>query len=255
MKYLIKVSEHFYSIQGEGSTAGKPSVFLRQQACNLMCGGQATVKDKELHDGATWRCDTIETWLKGHSYITTQVVNGLFTRYAEAFLNGAQLVITGGEPLLQQDQIPALVSGLKDKLKKDIRVEIETNGTIKPLMEPSASAYVDQFNISPKLSNSGMPVDRRINPDALKYLTWFAQSGHAIFKFVVTQNKPDLDEILYDYVTAYKIPHDKIWLMPGCSTREEYEKNAPTVAELCKKYGFNFSGRLQINLWNQTTGV
>ena len=61
----LPIAETFYSIQGEGITTGYPSVFVRLAGCNLMCGGQGTQFDGELHDGATWRCDTIEVWMKG----------------------------------------------------------------------------------------------------------------------------------------------------------------------------------------------
>ena len=63
----LAVSEVFYSIQGEGPTTGYPAVFVRLGGCNLMCGGEGTQKDKELHDGATWRCDTIEVWMKSRA--------------------------------------------------------------------------------------------------------------------------------------------------------------------------------------------
>jgi len=61
----IRISEHFYSLQGEGKTMGVPAIFVRLQACNLLCGGYGTQKDGKLHDGATWRCDTLDVWTKG----------------------------------------------------------------------------------------------------------------------------------------------------------------------------------------------
>lgn len=61
-KQEIAISEDFYSIQGEGITMGMPSLFVRLGGCNLLCGGAGTQKDKMLHNGATWRCDSIEEW-------------------------------------------------------------------------------------------------------------------------------------------------------------------------------------------------
>jgi hypothetical protein len=63
----LAISEVFYSIQGEGITTGTPSVFVRLGGCNLMCGGMGTQFDNELHNGASWRCDTIEVWMKAQS--------------------------------------------------------------------------------------------------------------------------------------------------------------------------------------------
>jgi len=249
-KNKINVSEIFSSLQGEGSTAGKPSVFLRLQACNLMCGGMGTQKDKELHNGATWRCDTIEVWMEGEGYNTHELATDLFDDYANQFLSDSQLVITGGEPLLQQDQFHTLVGELQSLLAKEIRVEIETNGTIVPEID----SLVDQYNVSPKLSNSGMPKERRITPEAMRHLASRARHNRAIFKFVVTRES-DVEEILSDYIEQFGMPKDKIWLMPGCSNQREFADNAPLVAKVCQEQGFNFSSRLQINLWNETTGV
>ena len=50
----IKIAEHFYSIQGEGRTAGYPAIFIRLSGCNLLCGGAGTQTDGKLHNGATW---------------------------------------------------------------------------------------------------------------------------------------------------------------------------------------------------------
>lgn len=243
----IKVSEMFYSIQGEGPTMGKPAVFLRLQSCNLMCGGQATVKDKKLHDGATWRCDTIETWMVGKEYTE----NKLYDKFKEKgfmmnfFKQNAHLIITGGEPMLQQIQLLPFLAILPNYVK----IEVETNGTIKPTKE--FNAFIDQYNVSPKLSNSGMPQNRRYKGESL---TWHKQSITSFFKFVVTR-KGDIAEIFEFFIKPLNLSHDKIYLMPGAENREQLIKNSKIVAELCKEYGFNFSTRLQIDIWNKCVGV
>lgn len=246
----INVSEIFHSIQGEGPTSGKPSVFLRLQACNLMCGGMGTQKDRELHDGATWRCDTIEVWMEGDQLTTKSLAAHLFNEYSQQFLNGSQLIITGGEPLLQQDQFSDLLGKLQSQLAKQVRLEIETNGTIVPTVDE----ITNQYNVSPKLSNSGMPKKRRIKPEAMESFANLAHQNKAFFKFVVTREE-DIGEIIDDYINPFAIPSNRIWLMPGCSNKEQFSKVAPKVAEICQKYGLNFTSRLQINLWNETTGV
>ena len=107
----IKISEQFYSIQGEGRTVGVPAVFLRLQGCNLTCGGIHTVKSKKLDSDATWRCDTIEVWTKGNSYHFKDVCDDWENKnWVKLFKQGAHLVITGGEPLLQQSAICDLLT-------------------------------------------------------------------------------------------------------------------------------------------------
>lgn len=251
-KEQINVSEIFHSLQGEGSTTGMPSVFLRLQACNLMCGGIGTQRDKKLHNGATWRCDTIEVWQQGNRWVTEELAKHLHRLYAGNFLNGSQLVITGGEPLLQQDQFRLLKVTLGNLLKAEFRIEIETNGTILPTDE--TVTITDQFNVSPKLSNSGMEAEKRIKTASMECLSRLARRNKAIFKFVITRPE-DIKEVFEDYIKPFDIPKSKVWLMPGCSTQDQYNKVAPLVADIAKDRGLHFSTRLQINLWNETTGV
>lgn len=252
MSKKLRVSEIFHSVQGEGNTMGKPSLFVRLQGCNLMCGGQGTEKDGKLHDGATWRCDTIEVWLKGEAHSPTELASELADNYAQHLKSGSQLVITGGEPVLQQNTLVPFVKSLTDEFNTPIRVECETNGTLIP--DYPYASLITQFNVSPKLSNSGMPVDRRIKDEAMEYYSNLARINMSIFKFVITR-KEDMDEIMKDFVDPFKIPARKIWLMPGCSDQKQFNEVAPMVAEVCQETGFQFSSRLQINLWNETTGV
>jgi 7-carboxy-7-deazaguanine synthase len=131
-----------------------------------------------------------------------------------------------------------------------IRIEIETNGTISP----NGDTLINQYNVSPKTSNSGMPARRRIKPEVMERFSDLSLQNRAIFKFVVTSEQ-DMDEIIQDFIHPFRLPKRNIWLMPGCANREQYEQTAPVVAEICKKTGFQFSSRLQINLWNEVTGV
>ena len=245
----IRVSEIFHSIQGEGNTSGMPSVFLRLTGCNLMCGGQGTERDKELHNEATWRCDTIEVWRSGVDWGIHYLANHLVEQYGDALRDNSQLVITGGEPLSQQMAYEQLLSEMRMRIGS-FRVEVETNGTLIPWH----GSKVQQYNISPKLANSGMPYGRRVKEIPLQHFAELVLEGRAIFKFVITRPE-DLSEVMDDYLLPFQIPKSKVWLMPGCSNREQYEKVAPMVAATCMEHGFNFSSRLQINVWNETTGV
>lgn len=227
----LRISEMFHSIQGEGRNSGTPAVFLRTQNCNLLC---------------QW-CDTIEVWKKGEVYSLDQLI----TLWCEnGWLSALQskkshLVITGGEPLLQQG---ALTDFLKI-LGKNVFVEVETNGTILPTED--FDAQVDQYNVSPKLANSGMHRKRRYLPEVI---AWFSKKKNSYFKFVVVDEK-DLREVLDDFVNPFSILPSRVYLMPASTSRAELERRSPLIITLCKDSGFNYSPRLQLSLWDRTTGV
>lgn len=246
----IKVAEHFLSIQGEGPTTGRRSVFLRLQGCNLMCGGAATVFDKQLHDGATWRCDTIEVWMKGERYSVEGLLE-LFKQqgYIQAFREGAHLIVTGGEPLIQQEAIAEFLERLYLHTERHTYVEIETNGTITP--GENICKWVSQWNVSPKLFNSGMAPEKRIKFEPLEKLS---QMGNAYFKFVVT-SLADVNEIEAQFLGAFPIRKDKVFFMPGASDRETLRSREDEVCMYALAMGVNYSSRLQVQIWNQTTGV
>jgi organic radical activating enzyme len=239
----LAVSEVFYSIQGEGMTTGFPAVFVRLAGCNLMCGGKGTEKDGKLHDGATWRCDSIEVWIKGKSKSYEDI---LPIECQEAIRNGAHVIITGGEPMLQQKNIVGFIKYIQSNLNYDVFTEIETNGTIMPSEE--MLGLIDQWNVSPKLANSGMPKEDRINASVLQELN----NHNCQFKFVVSSGK-DWEEIKQDY-----LPHlfrSYITLMPAGSNQEELKETKEVVAEICKENYLRLTNRLHIDIWNKKTGV
>jgi 7-carboxy-7-deazaguanine synthase len=243
----LRVSELFYSIQGEGPTTGKPAYFLRLTGCNLMCGGWGTQNDKQLHDNATWRCDSVEVWLRGDLLSFEQVHARL---EALGFTSGDRLIITGGEPMMQQDDIIAFIRFLKvDKKLNFLRIEIETNGTIAPRFE--LDMQVTQYNVSAKLANSGMSEKERIKPAALQAL---AVNVNTVFKFVVS-SIDDLIEIQSTFINPFTIPANNVWLMPAADNREKLNALLPQVAEWCKTFKYSLSNRLHIEIWNEKTGV
>lgn len=237
----LSVSEVFYSIQGEGITTGYPSVFVRLGGCNLMCGGMGTQFDKELHD-ATWRCDTIEVWMKA---LSKDVSDILKNEEHKALSNGAHLIITGGEPLMQQKGIEEFINYLKN-IYPNLYIEIETNGTIKP--SEYLKEQVNQWNCSPKLSNSGNDINQYFSLDTITVLNRL----NTQFKFVVTT---DVD---WQEIKSLYLPHidkDKIWLMPSGENQELLNQSKQVVAEIVKDNYLKFTNRLHIEIWNKKTGV
>lgn len=246
----LAVSEHFYSVQGEGRYVGVPSVFLRLKGCNLTCGGINSVATKELDSGATWRCDTMEVWLTGESLSISSIFD-LFESngYIESLKNGAHLIITGGEPLLQSKQLIHFFNMFFHKYSFVPFVEIETNGTV--MVNKDLDKYVSQYNVSFKLSNSGMPVDRRVNENVIRN---FLTKNNTIYKFVVSSEK-EVEEVFNDFVNLYSFKLTDVFLMPAASTRKELLSLEPYLIEICKKKCVNYSTRLHIHVWDKLTGV
>jgi 7-carboxy-7-deazaguanine synthase len=216
----VRVSELFTSIQGEGPSVGTPSVFVRLQGCTVGCA---------------W-CDTKYSWdARRGDELTFET---LLQRVKDA---GAQnVVVTGGEPLEHPAFVP-LVSGLS---ALGLRIEVETAGTQVP-----PGLTVDQWNVSLKLTHSGVPVERRLRPEAIER---FRDLG-AWFKFVVGDER-DLDEVLA-IQARHGLASERILLMPLGMLREEQQALMPRVVEWCRRYGFRFSPRLHILIWGPRRGV
>lgn len=238
------VPEIFDTIQGEGRNIGRPVVFARLSDCNLHC---------------SW-CDTPQTWAfteqraarHDEGQVYDKAVEQTYVQVGEAVRNIDEypikrLVITGGEPLMQQPGIIELVKGLRAE-NEQYWVEIETNGTIAP--KPELIELVDQFNVSAKLANSGNEEKLRRKSKALET---FAQTNKADFKFVVF-GEDDLPEIL-SLVEEYNIPHERVFLMPEGRTPEEVKKHQEQLVELAKKQNFNVTTRLHVLIWGKKRNV
>jgi organic radical activating enzyme len=223
----LEVSELFASLQGEGPNAGTPAFFVRLARCNLRC---------------RW-CDTGYAWDFGRHRFEEAVKVMEVGEVAKAVRRGHQpnLVITGGEPLLQQDNLVVLLA----ELERD--VEVETNGTVLPRAE--LLGRVERWIVSPKLSSSGAPEGARFRPEALQALR---QSGRAWLKIVVLdETEAEEAERLVD---AAGWPRDKVCLMPRALTRAELRERSPLVARACLARHFRFSTRLQLELWDGGRG-
>jgi organic radical activating enzyme len=237
MMSTLVVNEVFGpTIQGEGPSTGRRCGFLRLGGCNLSCH---------------W-CDTPYTWdWKGISdagipydprvELTRQETDKVA---AQLLALGVDLiVVTGGEPLSQQGRLLPLLEILAGA---DVRVEIETNGTITPSDRLVASGT--RFNVSPKLSHAGDPQHRRIRPEALRRLN--GTEGVA-FKFVC-RSTDDLDEVAQ---LEKELALNPIWIMPEGRSAEQISHGLAVLADEVVNRGWSLSTRLHVLAWNDKRGV
>ena len=155
------------------------------------------------------------------------------------------LVVTGGEPLLQQQPLASLLSKLKKR--KDCFVEIETNGSVRA--SEALQGLVDQWNVSPKLESSGNSVYSREKKECMNS---FALLGNAFFKFVV-QTKDDLEEV-ESLVRRYSIRPSKVILMPEGTEAAILRERTIWLSEICENRGYRLTPRLHILLWGNKRG-
>ncbi len=229
----MKLSELFYSIQGEGKLVGVPSVFVRASGCNLRC---------------VW-CDTPYTsWNPEGEETPVETIVERVLAY-----DCSHVVLTGGEPVIMPD-ILQLCESLKRHQK---HITLESAATVyKPLP-------IDLASLSPKLANS-TPWQReggrfavlheknRINLTTIQ--SFIDTSPDVQLKFVVSDEK-DLAEIdgLLKQLTGWR-PAD-VLLMPEGTDAPTLDSRAGWIADVCKKTGYRYCPRLHVQLYGHTRGT
>lgn len=223
------VNEIFYSLQGEGSLAGMPSVFVRLAGCPLRC---------------RW-CDTKYAWpaSAGDEFSCEQVKEKI------ASYPTRHIVITGGEPMTNPD-LKVLLENLADKKR---HITIETSG-----IRFIPDLPCDLMSISPKLSNSTpTEPDLAAEHDKMRFdsqvLQKLIDSYRYQLKFVVDAPQ-DLDQIAECLEKLENVNPDKIFLMPQATTPAELLAKSKMLMPVCEQTGFALSQRLQVLLFNNEKG-
>lgn len=227
----MRIAEIFYSIQGEGSLIGMPSVFVRTSGCNLRCSWCDTKYASWHPEGETQTVDAI-----------VDDVCGYPTEY---------VVLTGGEPMIHV-QIFELATKLKLQGK---HITIETAASVPP-----QGIICDLASLSPKLSNSTPEGEyqlrheaRRRKPDIVR--EWINKYPFQL-KFVVSRAEDieEIDELLSE-VSSRRIYPGNVMLMPEGVTTEAIRGRDETLIELCMERGWRYCNRLHIELFGNTRGT
>jgi 7-carboxy-7-deazaguanine synthase len=225
----MKISEIFYSVQGEGGLAGTPSVFVRTSGCNLRCA---------------W-CDTpYASWNpEGEERSVAGILECVDRHRAR------RVVVTGGEPMIAPE-IVELTQGLRGMGR---HITIETAGTV------FAPVACDLMSVSPKLANSTPVGDPqfevqherlRMQPDVIRQLMGVCDYQ---LKFVVV--RPDDLGAIRQLVELLGADRDRVFLMPEGRDAATLRERALWIVEIAKREGFRFSPRLHIDLYGDRRGV
>ena len=279
----LKISELFYSIQGEGRYMGVPSVFLRTYGCNFTCDGfgmqrgeksqeriaiavnKENYKDYKSLPLVSSGCDSYASWDPNFKHLspvltTDTIADSIMDILPHNRWLDEHLVITGGEPLLGwQRAYPDLLSNSKMSSLKEIT--FETNGTQE--LSDEFKGYMQKwklhreknaltFSVSPKLSISGEDWEDAIRPDIIRQ---YESIGFVYLKFVVSSEEDVLeaDQAVKEYrAGGFRGP---VYLMPCGGVESVYSMNAKNVAMASMKRGYRYSDRLQVPLFKNEWGT
>jgi len=283
----IKVSELFYSVQGEGRFMGVPSIFLRTYGCNFTCQGFGMPRGELSHEAAdiaaqhtmitpfteykslplvSTGCDSYASWHPAFKDLSPMVeINGLAESIVDLLpfkqWREEHLVITGGEPLLGwQKAYPDLLA--HDKMRDLKEITFETNGsmrlttTFKEYLTTWKSAeHIDReitFSVSAKLPCSGEKWEDAIMPERV---VDYENYGTAYLKFVIATEQDFADA--QRAVEAYRAAGFKghVYLMPVGGVESVYALNNKAVAIMAMNAGLRYSDRLQVPLFKNEWGT
>lgn len=231
----MRISEIFYSVQGEGELTGVPSVFVRTSGCNLRCAWCDTPYASWNPEGEKLGIDAILTEIEKHG--------------------ARHVVLTGGEPMIAKEIRP-LAEALRNRGQ---HITIETAGTIAP-----DGIACDLASLSPKLSNStpkpgsidGSWIERhealRLQPAILR--EWLdGQNCQLKFVVAIESDLAEIQQLLAEI--DREIPPSKILLMPEGTDTGQLAARRDWLVELCKEHGYRYCNRLHIELFGNTPGT
>lgn len=290
----MKLSEQFYSLQGEGLYSGVPSWFLRYFTCSLQCQGFG---QKDPTNPATWvqpwkdvnidnikriedlpkeiyefGCDSVYSWagkFKGiQKELTPAELLALGIERRASMLDDiatgkTHIVFTGGEPLMPINQryIAEFLTYLVEQGIQYPMLTFETNGTqrLKPELIEALTAIKPRetlISCSPKLLHtSGEKPERALKPEIVRTYRHLCLNVKMQGKYVVANSDAAKEEFLYVQNNLYAGIFDFVYLMPEGPNRYRVNDSATDIAEFAMQHGFRFTHRLHNLLWDNKIGV
>jgi organic radical activating enzyme len=284
----IKISELFYSIQGEGRYMGVPSVFLRTFGCNFKCAGFGMPRGELSMEAAgiaathslitpfqkyedlplvSTGCDSYASWMPEFKDLSPlldsdAIANAIVDTLPHKEWRDEHLVITGGEPLLGwQKCYPDLLNHEKMRGLKEIT--FETNGSMR--LTTGLKDYLTQwimpdigfqreitFSVSAKLPCSGEPWEDAIKPERV---VEYENYGTVYLKFVIAteEDLKDAERAVEEYRAAGFTGH--VYIMPVGGVERVYALNNRAVADMAMRKGWRYSDRLQVPLFKNEWGT
>lgn len=218
----LRITEIFYSLQGEANTAGLATVFIRLTGCPLRC---------------TY-CDTTYSFEGGERISLDDII-----QQTQQF-NTSYICVTGGEPLAQPNCIPLL----KQLCDLGYKVSLETSGALDvSQVDPRVSKVMDL-----KTPSSGE--EKR---NLIKNLDFL--SPHDQIKFVISHREDY--EWAKQQVIQYQLDKlvDCVWFSPAFSIEKGAVKLPDLARDLAQwilddKLAVRFQLQLHKLLWNDETG-
>jgi organic radical activating enzyme len=256
-----KVSEIFFSPQGEGRYTGQLTAWVRFFLCNLQCAGFGqneptkpetyitqdidVSKYSRLEDLPIieYGCDSAYSWSAKFkhlcpSYDASEIAQKIIDSIPTFNMNHSgvapHLAFTGGEPMLKQEAIIDVVESLLSMPRRDDmlvenlvnNITIETNGTQhldRDFVKYFALKRTNLFmSVSPKLFNvSGEHSDKAIQPEIISEYDYMTE-GYGQLKFVMNNRKESWDE-LEDVINQIRKArcHYPVYIMPVGSSKEQ----------------------------------
>jgi len=303
-----RYSEQFFSAQGEAKYTGVPTAWLRLWGCNFECTGfsqsdkprEEWKKEHDLIDLTnvttmeelpvfTLNCDSAYSWSKRYRHLAyletaSEIVDKLTNEMKSEFnpdglfkharsLQETHMAFTGGEPMMSQHAIDAIIREFTSRDNCPAFVTIETNGTQKlkdatkelinlHSMTSEFGGFVPDnrgrtewfWSVSPKLSASGEKWEDAIKPDILAEYSLLSNYGQ--LKYVVDGSKQCWEEV-EEATNMYRKAgvNFPVWIMPVGATEEQQRNIAGDIATETIRRGYNISTRLHCTLWGNKIGT